>query len=491
MTTCPLTFRTLVAAALLAAGPLVSASPSAQTSAETAFCLDLFRAVDQTVADAKKRDAEAHRLREFPYLRSNRYLASYRHEVDGAEEIGTWLRALGELDRQARVIELQNLYPRDRARHPVDVEQTLDTCRSALIAGVLEEPQTLARLRRQSAVPDAYSPAARTLGLYPLTAPGVALGYRNWLNKALPAFALDPLRPADTGTLRLWGPPEPPGDAVEFGALPRDALGQPILDDATFATLVRQHAPVFAIETVDGFDVPGRPRPGLASVPPTVRSDDPVVYVRASWQRSEQGPLLQLTYTLWFAGRPLSSPLDLLGGALDAVMWRVTLTPDGQPWVYDTAHACGCYHFAFPVPPAVALAQAAERDLREPLIVPMPAPQLAHGERLAIRLQAGTHYVEGLAPIAADAATDRYRLTGQLNLPDAGLRSTEGPLGRQSLYGEDGLIAGSERGERWFLWPMGIDEPGAMRQWGHHATAFVGRRHFDDPWLLDDVFTNP
>jgi hypothetical protein len=27
-----------------------------------------------------------------------------------------------------------------------------------------------------------------------------------------------------------------------------------------------------------------------------------------------------------------------------------------------------------------------------------------------------------------------------------------------------------------------------MRQWGRHATAFVGRRHFDDPWLLDLYF---
>lgn len=26
------------------------------------------------------------------------------------------------------------------------------------------------------------------------------------------------------------------------------------------------------------------------------------------------------------------------------------------------------------------------------------------------------------------------------------------------------------------------------RQWGRHATAFVGRRHFDDPLLLDRYF---
>jgi hypothetical protein len=27
-----------------------------------------------------------------------------------------------------------------------------------------------------------------------------------------------------------------------------------------------------------------------------------------------------------------------------------------------------------------------------------------------------------------------------------------------------------------------------MRQWGRHATAFVGRRHFDEAGLLDRYF---
>jgi hypothetical protein len=35
---------------------------------------------------------------------------------------------------------------------------------------------------------------------------------------------------------------------------------------------------------------------------------------------------------------------------------------------------------------------------------------------------------------------------------------------------------------------MGIPSPGAMRQWGHHATAFVGRRYFDDPHLFEKTF---
>jgi hypothetical protein len=49
-------------------------------------------------------------------------------------------------------------------------------------------------------------------------------------------------------------------------------------------------------------------------------------------------------------------------------------------------------------------------------------------------------------------------------------------------------MAGSERGERYFFWPMGIESAGQLRQWGRHATAFVGRRHFDDARLLDKYF---
>ena len=57
-----------------------------------------------------------------------------------------------------------------------------------------------------------------------------------------------------------------------------------------------------------------------------------------------------------------------------------------------------------------------------------------------------------------------------------------------SAFGPDGLIAGTERAERFVLWPMGIASPGAMRQWGRQPTALVGRRHFDDPDLLERRF---
>ncbi len=46
---------------------------------------------------------------------------------------------------------------------------------------------------------------------------------------------------------------------------------------------------------------------------------------------------------------------------------------------------------------------------------------------------------------------------------------------RKSMFGENGIVAGKSRKERWLLWPMGVEDTGAMRQWG-----------IIQPLLLDD-----
>jgi hypothetical protein len=61
--------------------------------------------------------------------------------------------------------------------------------------------------------------------------------------------------------------------------------------------------------------------------------------------------------------------------------------------------------------------------------------------------------------------------------------------GHRSAFESDGLIPSTRRPERFLLWPLGVSSPGAMRQWGTHAIAFIGKRHFDDPDLLDSLLT--
>jgi len=115
-----------------------------------------------------------------------------------------------------------------------------------------------------------------------------------------------------------------------------------------------------------------------------------------------------------------------------------------------------------------------------PQAVRVPGPT----EVIVLRLESGTHYLQRVSAEPRAAGATGYRLEEEHRL--TALPRPGG--GTRSAYGQDGLIAGTERAERWFFWPMGIESSGQMRQWGRHATAFVGRRHFDDPLLFDAYF---
>ena len=111
---------------------------------------------------------------------------------------------------------------------------------------------------------------------------------------------------------------------------------------------------------------------------------------------------------------------------------------------------------------------------------------LAGSEAATLWLRAGDHALLWVDGRRAPYPIHRYRL---VELDE--LRRLPHPAGRRSLYGSDGLVPGSQRLERWILWPSGVVSPGAMRQWGRHASAFVGEAHFDDPDLLGRYFHTP
>jgi len=147
-------------------------------------------------------------------------------------------------------------------------------------------------------------------------------------------------------------------------------------------------------------------------------------------------------------------------------------------------HACGCYHLFLPSA-EVKLRDGAPASI-EWAFTPTRLPAAQPGQRLMVTLNTASHYVMAAGPDPGGAGTP-YALR-----PENELRSLARPQGgRRSVYGPDGLVPGSERTERFLFWPMGIASAGAMRQWGHHATAFVGRRHFDDADLIERRFVIP
>jgi hypothetical protein len=285
-----------------------------------------------------------------------------------------------------------------------------------------------------------------------------------------------------------YGPPEaPPLPRPALAAMMQRAaanpLGIPEPHGAALEALFAAHAPVFEIETAGAFDRPGALRWRAGEFVPSVNAAEPVVYRHLAWTRYRERALLQLVYTIWFSERPPESPGDILAGKLDGVTWRVTLAPDGAPLVYDSMHPCGCFHMFFPTPRALPL--PAPRGGLEWMFAPQALPAVADGERPVVRVASRTHYVQRVTLAQHAVAAARYALR-----PYDELRSLPRPEGGSaSVFGPgDGLIAGTERPERFLFWPMGIASAGAMRQWGRHATAFVGRRHFDDADLLEKRF---
>jgi hypothetical protein len=248
---------------------------------------------------------------------------------------------------------------------------------------------------------------------------------------------------------------------------------------------LERYAPVLEIDVVADYDKPGTVLldvDGQAHV----NTERAAVYSRIAHTLFEGRPHLQLVYTLWFSERPPDSVFDVLAGRLDGFVWRVTLDDDGAPLLYDSTHSCGCFHQFFPTPRLRSRPQPTSLD--EAALTPQSLPTLRPGERVSLRLSSGKHYlqrVELYEPSNVDATS--YRLKDEHLLRRLPFPTATG-VATRSLYNEDGLVAGSERGERFFFWPMGITSAGQMRQWGRHATAFVGRRHFDDAHLLDRYF---
>jgi len=467
---------------LLTACVVAPLRPPADPNA--ARCLALYETVDRALAEQGYSPSSPARIDGFPYLRVNRFLASYREQALNPAQRAAWLARLAELDQAARQVELASLPPPVLAELTArqDIAATLpaalQNCSRQLQTADLADPERFAALQERAIVPPDYLTWRQVLGLYPLSSLPIGYGVARWHREAYQTFAqpLDAL--AVQGRLHRFHPPEETSQPLPATRLPQDALGIPSPDARQIAARFAGYAPVWEIDVTGTYDLPGVPY-WQADGKPGVTTAKPVVYRYLSYTRWRNQALLQLNYLIWFSERPASGPLDILAGPLDGVIWRVTLAPDGRPLLYDSIHACGCYHQFFPSS-ALRLRPAA-LELPEPPLVPQAAPVLFAGKHLVIRLSSGSHYIQRVYADTASGSAYAWEDYQALYAVSYDGR-------RRSLFGSDGLVAGTGRSERWLLWPMGIPSPGAMRERGRHATAFIGRRHFDDPDLLDKLF---
>jgi len=378
-------------------------------------CAQWYEAIDQAVDAAGVRDAQYPRVQGFPYLRVSRYLSSVR---DHARASDSAMRVFGdrllELDLEARRYELQNL-PEWAGSREAALKRTAD-CGRLLRDADLAKPQSREELLARAVVPD-DDPSPRPTG-------GAAA------------------TPGRGQVVRFAPPPGglPRSTISGMLALARlDPLGQPLLTDRAFEQVAATHAPSFELVVASDYDRFGELRWRRRQATPYVDGAEPVLYIQPAYARAGERTLLQIVYTMWFPSA--SSP-----GSPDALVWRVTLSPEGEPLAYDAMRACGCAHRFFATPLA------------------------AKGERPLVRLGPG-HDIESVSLVRGNDSLVRYGLRSYDELRS--LRTLEGA--HRSVFGPGGFVAGGGAG--------------AARQWGRQPTDAAGRPHFDDADLIEKRFS--
>jgi hypothetical protein len=449
-------------------------------------CARLFQRVDRAIGTAGVRDVQAARVHGFPYLRVDRLTARLAPSAGSVETDRAWRERMLSLDREARAIELANAGQKVASAQDA---AAIEDCRTLLA----EEDRSAAELTKAARVPDDYSAAMRAFGLYPLTKYAFASSVKKWHEETRAAHAV-PLADLPRLGESVRYTPKPPLLLAGLDALPLpaiDALGVPVLTPGLTEALIARYAPAIEVDTVDGNDRLGQLAWGDGGKRVVADTTRPVAYARVTYTRLGGEVVPQLVYTFWFPARPAAGDFDTSAGALDGLVWRVTLGVDLKPLVYDTIHPCGCYHLFYPTARVHErpVPLTGEKSDDEGPFVPQPVEALRDDERQLLHIAARTHYVRRVAVMADESAGGvQYELRDDNDLRSLPWPNESAPRGTRSAYGPNGLIAGTERSERWFLWPSGVESVGQMRQWGHHATALVGRRHFDDPDLFDHYF---
>jgi hypothetical protein len=447
-------------------------------------CTTLFSRLDKAVAQAETRDSQAAPIVGFPYLRSDRFLASFRDKPLSDSQFVAWLDRLQQRGEEGRKVEMDNLPQLVKLFLPP--YQTVQQCGNLLRRHDFSQSHHRQKLRESIQVPSEYQTWKRVLGLYWITAWAIKLGVHNLHDEILETYRIPLAKLKVEGELIRYLPPEisEPLNAQEIRAIIQRSASNPLAipepSGRETERLFAAFAPIWQVDTLTNDDRIGAPAWLPAQDKPGVDTNRPTVYRHLSHTWFHGKILLQLNYIVWFPARPSSGALDIVGGHLDGLTWRVTLSPEGTPLAYDTIHNCGCYHL-FYTTNQVCL-RSADGILQEPPFSPQQAPELGPGQAPTLRIAHTTHFIDRVSKEPLNQGqTLTYQWADYQSLRSLSLEGGQ----RRSLFQPDGIVPGTQRAERWILWPMGIPGPGEMRQWGHHATAFFGERHFDDPNLME------
>lgn len=441
----------------------LSTGTSATPIAEPQDCRAWFELQQSALDQQGISDIGSTRLTGFPHLRVNRWLAFLHQQANDQAEQKLWLELAASEAQRGWQAELMRLYGKQQQSWPVRLELCIHSMTKLTSFHGVPEPE----------VADSYVTWQRVVGVYPvsrlLALPAIKRQQRG-MEKRFRHPARLPIR--------HYLPPPFSGNLPTPSALARNAFDLPLPKGPSRDALLAHYAPVLSIPDPKDLNQPGSIT--LDSALPSVDISAPAAYQWLSWTHYRGHALLQLNYQFWFARRPASGLLNLHGGELDSLIWRVTLKPDGNVLFYDSIHGSGSNHKIFTVARGL---QVVSLTGDRPTPYPQPVANAA-SERISLLLEADTHYLVRVEPFSPEGEQYHYQqLDADL------LRALPNSAGGySSLFDQRGLVLSSKRRQRLLRWPLGIASNGAMRQSGQHAIALIGRRHFDDPLLAEVLF---
>ena len=227
-------------------------------------CADFFASLDRQTEEAGVLDPGVFRVKNYPYLRVNRFITSFREKIDEKAAFSVWVDRMQALDQDARKHEIANLPSSavaalDSVNHRAGLYSRVATCGDILKAADFQSVKQREELIKNASVPDDYIALRRVLGIYPLTRLFVSLGVSNWHAEAQRSFSLEP--PANWQAIRYV-----PGQKIDKSSLrrivvptKRDALGIPMHSPEERKALFRMHAPVWEIQIQGDYDRIGAP----------------------------------------------------------------------------------------------------------------------------------------------------------------------------------------------------------------------------------------
>ncbi|PSW20560.1 hypothetical protein C9I98_06825 [Photobacterium sanctipauli] len=471
-------FATVISAVVLSACANITdsqyAAPSYPTSLDS--CIDQLNAFKSEVKRQGVQDAQVVWDNRYPHLAFNRFSQAQLSKLETRNDQQQWLNYTASQAKSQRHAEYNNLIDKQHFELA-----SLDYCADKLTQhSRFDTPFWQSLEQSPPTIDSSYEPWYRFFGVFPISKQVAKPAIENEKKRILDEFN----QPTEGYSVTYAMAPDSATLSTHQiqrwfdNALVQSDFDWPQLSERQINQLLHHYAPVIEIESASLDDKPGRVEysPHLQ---PEVNTNAPTIYLDHSYTEFHGKVYLQLNYSLWFANRTPESSFDPYAGAFDGVVLRLTLDHQGQPLVLDSIHHCGCYHMVFALQPQLVF-RAQDDGIEKPLTFTKAMPVVA--SMLNVTLSHGEHMIKQVEWRSKQPSHARQLLP----LHYDALRSI--PTQKhynKSLFDQRGFLLASERLERIYLWPFGVPSPGTMRQVGHHATAFIGERHFDDATVLE------